>query len=353
MKGDIRMKKIVVVLLLLAMCMAVGGAYAADTVPEKYVGTWRNIEDESHTWLIDSSGYAVLGKNGETKGFLYLTFFGETITDGAAYYYPSINAQGQLVMRPDADLKESTCTFERYEVVLPAGCELCENGFFVCTHEAGDFCRSCGNTKGGYRYSCTNCNGKGYKVCSTCGGDGVATCLGCGGSGYFSKQYGIDCSGCTRGQTTCYFCEYGRDDCYTCDNTGVLTSQYRCSSCGEALICHACYDVKDIACYQCSGAGAVAFVYNTVMRTPDSSIGKAFTFSGQIVSVENLASGVAAFVLRDDSDAIPHHYQVQYIQPEGGLRVLAGDMVNVTGYFISYDKNNTPVFVTNQLVLGE
>lgn len=327
------MKKIVTVFFLLTMLMVVGSAHAEVRVPEEYVGTWRNIADETHTWLIEAGGHVELEKDGERKLFTYIKLFNEAITDFEAYYYPSINAQGQLVMRPDPGLQEDACIFERYEVVLPAGCELCQNGIFVCKHEAGDYCWNCGNTKGGYCYTCTICNGKGYKVCSNCGGDGMV------------------------GQVTCWACKYGRNDCYSCDNTGVLTSQYRCSSCGESLVCHICYDVchgvKDIACYQCSGSGATAFEYNKVMRAPDDSIGKAFTFSGQIISVENLTSSVSTCVLRDASGAIQHDYQVQYIRTEGSVRVLVGDVVNVTGYFISYDRNNKPIFMTNQLTLAE
>lgn len=237
-----------------------------------------------------------------------------------------------------------------------AECGLCQNGTFVCAHEAGNICKQCGGTVGGYRFSCDDCYGKGYVSCSYCSGTGKMSCFVCGGDGIYTSKSGVSIrctAGCSYGKTACWMCKNGRLNCSSCSSTGLLSSQYLCASCGERLVCRMCYDVNNISCHQCGGNNAVDFKYNTVMRTPDNNIGKAFALTGQIVWVENIAPGASICVLRDTSGVISHDYEVHYLFNEGGLRVLAGDIVNVTGYFVSYDKNNVPMFVTNQLSLVE
>jgi len=293
-------------------------------------------------------------------------------------------------------------------------CEKCEgNGYFscnFCTQE--DFvlkCLDCGWT-GNYLHSCAVCSGQGKLKCVECSGKGVIRCESCSSTG---KQYCPRCngSGCLnlgsastkKDQTWAKTTEdtiailngvddpsfySDRGECPNCRGTGRIKCD-RCSGSGTVgcpschrdgyKICPSCLGKGTIpsyscdlnenhrnvvciyckssnhqyACPFCTGDPCIEFIYQTIMRNPEEYIGKNVCVAGIVQDIHDKGKGTYSIGLLNQEENISRNYDILYVKPEDGLRVLKGDNISAYGTFVSYDSDGIPLIAAYYAELKE
>lgn len=243
-------------------------------------------------------------------------------------------------------------------------CVYCgDTGAFLCPESGkNNFeidCLNCSWT-GSYRYTCRNCNGTGRPFCLRCMGSGEVTCTKCRGSGVTkctncngTGETGIDpCLICwMKGTKSCPLKEpcsnCSEEKCRTCKGARYIQG-YSCgasaTSANHQVVCKTCRSTDHrYVCPFCSGTECEAFVYNKVMREPESYVGKTFSVTGTVMSIHQSGSRVCTISLRSQEGEFYRYYDIQYIMQETSLRLLQGDQVTMYGPMISYTTDNVPL----------
>lgn len=258
----------------------------------------------------------------------------------------------------------------------------------ICKQE--DFaikCLECG-WSGNYKQKCTNCNSKGTTICKTCNGKGETKCSGCEGNGFFTCGWcngsgwieknanplfnavmpagrcsncngrgKVSCSRCNgKGTVVCVNCSYGYSTCNYCKGSGY-ERKYNCevdNKHNKSVVCKYCLSkTHKYACPFCSSEACEMFVYNTIMRNPDEYLGKNVSVVGTVMNVKEEADRMYSISLRNRDGEFYRNFNVKYVKPENGLRVLQGDNITAYGPFISYDTDNTPLIAAYYIELLE
>lgn len=229
-----------------------------------------------------------------------------------------------------------------------ASCTLCKQGKIriSCPQHVSCsdcICLNCGKKQSFYvATKCTECNGKGYERCFYCGGTGKAE---------------VKYQGRVIARHDCSFCSgTGYDDCFWCEGGMIDTLRKECSSCGGRVVCPTCkgYAYESITCPICNDNDySTQFSYRAIMRSPDSKIGNNYTLNGKISNISNIGDQVYELTLFVEDEGISYNYPVTWFAAKGSDKLLKGDSVTVYGVFSSYDKQNTPSFVSAYIKLSD